>query len=203
MLNAANPVKYSKGQRQYIKKLGTPRYEDWSVNNKINNNIKKTIRYQLLIQQNNRCAYCGLKLFETSRPEIEHIAPRRIHPEFEYINKNLVIACQYCNSSSRKGSYDTIAVKTDYYNACQFNIVNPYYDDTDKYFDEETFIIKIKSGLPENMRKKAEKTFEIFKIDDPLKVEARAKQVIFDRCRQNYSLSELAEKLLNEISTYN
>ncbi len=38
MLNAANPVKYSKGQRQYIKKLGTPRYEDWSVNNKINNN---------------------------------------------------------------------------------------------------------------------------------------------------------------------
>ena len=54
MLNAANPVKYSKGQKRYIKQLGTPLYEDWSVNNKINNNIKKTIRYQLLIQQNNR-----------------------------------------------------------------------------------------------------------------------------------------------------
>lgn len=197
-----NPVKYSKHQKRYIKNLGITKYEDWMSNNIINEQIKKTIKTQMLKNQSQCCAYCNLKFYETSRPEIEHIAPRKLYPEFEYINKNLVMACQYCNGSSKKGSKNTIKTKNQYYNTCHFNIVHPFYDNAEDYFEQSAFIIKIKNGLSGDMKEKAEMTFKIFGIATPEHVEARAKQMLYDTYMATHTLDVLHETLLNSTSTY-
>lgn len=201
MLNP-DPIKYTRSQKKYIKRLGSPKYEDWSSNKKINKEIKDTISKQLLKYQNNCCAYCELRLYETSRPEIEHIAPRKNHPEFEYINKNLVMACQYCNSSSKKGKEDTIKIKKQYYSSCEFNIVHPYYDKVEDYFEEDAFIIKIKSGLIGSAREKAERTIELFDLSNSVIAEAKAKQKVYDYLRKKNTLSDLFEKLADKACSY-
>ena len=104
MLNLNSHVKYSKVHKVYIRGLGIPQYKDWDSARRINKDIKKSVKDQLMIYQNSNCVYCGLKLDETSREEIEHIAPRHLYPEFEYVTKNLAMSCQYCNSSSKKGN---------------------------------------------------------------------------------------------------
>ena len=202
MLNLNNHVKYSKAHKVYIKSLGNTKYEDWDSRKNINKDIKKSIKKQLLFWQNEKCVYCGLKLEETSREEIEHIAPRHLYPYFEYITKNLAMSCQYCNSSSKKGRKDTVLIEGSYYNQCIFNIVHPYLDDVDCFFENEGAIIKVRLGLSANDKEKAEKTIMMFGLSENAHVEARAKQLIYERVRAQYTFDEINEALLDAVSLY-
>lgn len=202
MLNLYKKVKFSNKQKKYIKSLGILRYEDWDSREKINKEIKGNIKNQLLKFQNNKCVYCGLVLEETSRPEIEHIAPRTKHPNFAYTTTNLAMACQYCNSSSKKGSKETISVKKSFYNQCEFYIVHPYYDDVDKFFEEQGAFIHIRSGLSEMEMGKAQRTRDMFGLMDTQHVEARQKQLLYERFMSQYTIDERNEILIKGISTY-
>ena len=44
MLNLNSPIKYSKKQKNYIKKLGITKYKDWDAGNAVNKAIKKQNR---------------------------------------------------------------------------------------------------------------------------------------------------------------
>lgn len=202
MLNLNNHVKYSKVHKKYIRGLKVPQYKDWDSGKKINKEIKESINRQLLLWQNGKCVYCGLKLGGTSRREIEHIAPRHLYPEFEYTTKNLALSCQFCNSSSKKGIKDTIESKGAYYNMCTFTIVHPYYDNVDHYFESKGAIISICSGLTENEKAKAENTMDMFGLCENCHVEERAKQMLWEGIMKKYTLNEANEKLLELISTY-
>lgn len=75
--------------------------------------IKIEIHNQLLVIQDYNCCYCGLKVNEGGRAEIEHIANkggliRPAYVEFVFTKKNLAIVCQFCNSSSKKGQEDIL-----------------------------------------------------------------------------------------------
>ena len=202
MLNLNYHVKYSKEHMSYIRGLGIPRYEDWDSGKKINKAIKESIKRQLLLWQDEKCVYCGLKLGGTSREEIEHIAPRHLYPEFEYTTKNLAMSCQFCNSSSKKGKKNTIGSKNAYYNKCTFTIVHPYYDDVDHFFENRGAIINICSGLTSSEKKKAQNTMDMFDLYESHHVEARAMQLLWEVQMKGYTLDEANERLLECINTY-
>lgn len=200
MLNLSDCIKYSPEHLTYIRGLGVPEYKDWDSKKKVNKEIKKEIRKQLLTFQKDKCVYCRLKLGETSRDEIEHIAPRHNYPQFEYTVENLAISCQHCNSSSKKGRKDTIGTYNTYYNNCTFTIIHPYLDDVDYFLESDGAIIRIRSGLAEDERVKAKNTLDMFKLSDRVQVEAREKDLIYEEWKQKHTVDDA--KLLESISTY-
>lgn len=202
MLNLNNHVKYAKIHKAYIRGLGTPKYKDWDSGKTINKEIKESIKKQLLLWQNEKCVYCGLKLGGTSREEIEHIAPRHLYPEFEYTTKNLAMSCQFCNSSSKKGTKNTIKVRNIYYNNCTFTIVHPYYDDVDRFFQSSGAIISICTGLTSSEEERAQNTMDMFGLCEARHVEERAKQLYWEVQMKGCTFDEAHERLLECISMY-
>lgn len=202
MLNLTKAATLSKHEKKIIKSLGCLTSSHWESGTKDNIHLKENIKRQMLKNQNDKCAYCNLNLYETSRPEIEHIAPKHKYPQFQYTSKNLVMACQFCNSSSKKGQFDTIDKYNSYYNMCQFGIIHPYYDDPDKYLDQDEAIIKIKMNLDSDSYKKARKTLDWFRLTETKQVEARAKQLIFDETLSNNPDQDRIKKIVNQVSSY-
>lgn len=202
MLNLNDCIRYSQEHLAYIRGLGVPEYKDWDSGKNVNKEIKKEIRKQLLTFQNDKCVYCRLKLGETSRDEIEHIAPRHKYPEFEYTAENLAMSCQYCNSSSKKGRKDTINTYSTYYNNCTFTIIHPYLDDVDHFLESNGAIIIICSGLAKDEMDKAKNTLAMFKLCDSVQVEAREKDLIYEEWKQEHAVDDECAKLLESISTY-
>ena len=202
MLNLNNCISYSPKHQTYITKLGVLKYESWDSGKQVNKEIKKEIRKQLLTFQKDKCVYCRLKLGETSRDEIEHIAPRHKYPQFEYTAKNLAMSCQHCNSSSKKGSKDTVITCNTDYNNCTFTIIHPYLDNVDHFLESEGAIIRIRSGLAKDEKVKAENTLDMFKLCEIVQVEARVKDLVYEELKQKHVVDDELEKLLESISTY-
>lgn len=161
--------------------------------------IKTNIKGQLLKIQNNKCCYCGLKVNETGRAEIEHIAPkggpkRPQHFYFAFTRSNLAIACEYCNSSSKKGVYDTI-VDLDLrdYAKCTFKIVHPYFDEPSNHY------IWSVVGLQVIIRARTLRglnSIRLFEMDQIEQTEARAKQKIYENM-QDMGATALAELIMS------
>src|SRR6476659_3673035 len=91
------PIVFNQDDNDHIATLVAPLGRSWDKPNAGTTTLKKKIRAQLDVTQGN-CAYCGLELGGTSAGEIEHIAPKgqARHPEFTYIEQNLVLACNFC-----------------------------------------------------------------------------------------------------------
>jgi len=168
--------------------------------------IRENIRFQLVNNQNKRCCYCGLKLGETSRVEVEHIAPKAgrfgNYPEFSYYKYNIAAICQYCNSSSKKGEYNPIIYESPVYKKCKFEIFHPYFDDPNLFFDykinSKSIVISAKNGMNKN---KALKSIEIFELDSEGHTEARAKEFFWERKKNGYQLSNaILDRIKNVMS---
>ena len=163
-----------------IPDINKPR--EWDKNNNIINGIKRSITDQLNITQNGKCCYCGLPLWETSRGEIEHIAPKKArpksYPEFTFTKKNLALACEYCNGSSKKGQKDIVSKYDVNYDNCEFELVHPYFDDPNLHYEwvnNETQIqVRHKTS-------KGKYSIMLFGLDQPAMSNARAKQKIYER----------------------
>lgn len=98
----------------------------------IKKEFKEYVKEKLLENQDHKCAYCGGTLNETSLPEIEHIAPKKIYSEFIIERNNLVLSCNYCNNKKR--GWDTIETRNDVYENCTFVIVHPYFDNPHDHY---------------------------------------------------------------------
>ena len=57
-------------------------------------------------------------------------------------------------------------------------------------------------GLSANDKEKAEKTIMMFGLSENAHVEARAKQLIYERVRAQYTFDEINEALLDAVSLY-
>lgn len=185
-------IVYSNDELQYINTLKPFEGKKWEIRNDQMVSLKESIRRQLKLNQNGKCAYCGLALERTSNSEIEHIAPKGVlrngtvlHPEFMFTEKNLVFACHYCNSILKKGTFDTIKVKNSDYESCTFKIVHPYFDNPDEHYSwvatNDAILIKAKSA-------KAAISIRLFKLDSPEQSEARAEE-----CTTGYLKSKLPQ----------
>lgn len=61
--------------------------------------FKRRFRRDMLPKQNYRCAYCRLELHPNEvTPEIEHIVPKNLKPDWMYEPFNLCISCKLCNT---------------------------------------------------------------------------------------------------------
>lgn len=162
------------------------------------------MKRKLFDNQNGRCAYCDLPL-ETRNPEIDHIAPKGgdklpKHVECTYLPLNLVYACHNCNSSSCKGSKDTVVNKVSTnYSTWIFSIVHPYLDDPVEYFYQNRSGILCpipKKEADEYHRKKALRTIKMFGLDTEGKLNEIGKQLIAEQ------QPDLVRKMIESISTY-
>ncbi|SKC85036.1 HNH endonuclease family protein [Ohtaekwangia koreensis] len=168
--------------------------------------IKQEIHAQLLAIQNGNCCYCGLKVNEGGRAEIDHIAkkggPRRpAYTEFIFTPKNLVIACQYCNSSSKKGQDDVLdQVDLTNYDNCTFKIVHPYNDDPTHHYSWSTGRFKILISAVSN---KGRYSISLFELDSEAHTFARAKQVMFETRLARYNNRQAIKQRVLDILKFN
>jgi uncharacterized protein (TIGR02646 family) len=162
-------------------------------------NIKNAVRQQLTLTQV-KCSYCGLKLNGTSKGEIEHIAPKATgfrHPEFTFTLENLTFSCHWCNTSEKKGTKDTIRVKSNSYSNCQFNLVHPYFDDPNDHYEWTDNNLEILIQVKNNSQK-AEFSIDMFKLATPEMNEHRAMQIRFEQLKANTPLATADEQLIDD-----
>lgn len=194
-------IKFSREIKKYIKGLYPLRGGEWDSSDELNKKIKTFIKKQLTKYQDNKCAYCGLPLNETSRIEIEHIAPkggtiRPQYPQYAYTVTNLVLACSFCNGSSKKGTFNTIDIlHPSCYKNCTFKIVHPYYDNPEEHLE---FSVEKNKVIVSYKTIKGEKTIEIFDLNSESHCMARAKQLLYDK----YKNDPCIDGLLLDALTY-
>ncbi len=157
--------------------------------------IREEIKRQLIFNQKNKCCYCGLELGETSRVEIEHIAPKAGRqgnfPQFSYYKYNLAAICQFCNSSSKKGEFNPITKESPLYRRCEFSIVHPYLNDPAQYYDFKRNSLQIVISAKEGVNKsKALKSIEIFGLSEEAHANARAKQYYWEKRKSKYNFTD-------------
>ena len=169
--------------------------------NSIVKDIKTTIHNQLLEIQDKNCCYCGLKVNEGGRAEIEHIAnkggkKRPAYIEFVFTKKNLAIVCQFCNSSSKKGQEDILNnVDLTNYDNCTFKIVHPYFDNPDLHYSWSKGQYEI---LISHISDKGKKSIELFGLDSEAHTMARAKQIMYENKLSKYNRrQEIKDRVMN------
>ncbi|WP_209366715.1 retron system putative HNH endonuclease [Priestia megaterium] len=192
-------IRYTRQHKKYLRKLRPFIGGEWEKKDGEMKSLKRHIRSVLKRFQQNKCAYCGLPLDETSGSEIEHIAPKggAVYPkykEFTFTPFNLVLSCHLCNNPVKKGKKDTIVNLNSNYKVCEFNIVHPYFDDPNHHFD---WVPNGKEVLISYKSTKGEKSIEIFKLDDNAHNEARARILLYDYFKTEPDIEELLKKALD------
>ena len=167
----------------------------WESRRKVVKEFKKTLKKKFKKNQNNTCAYCELP-FDIDYPELDHIAPKSLYSDETFNTQNLVNACHRCNGFYHKGYIDTVDNSNGSYNNWDFNIVHPYFDDPQDYYeysesDNSTFRIKVKAGLSPQMDKKAQNTLDIFALNKKGMPKKRKQEYLYKK-----------NPIIEEISTY-
>jgi len=142
--------------------------------------FKEAILTQGLIIQAEKCAWCTLTVGAMGRRTAhrDHIAPKARYPQWTFLPKNLVVACEYCNGFAVKGELDTIENISNVYDDCEFFLVHPYNDDPREHveflYEVDGTRISIKSTSL-----KGKWTIEKLKLDSPGSTIERAKEYLY------------------------
>ncbi|MFC9600193.1 retron system putative HNH endonuclease [Peribacillus butanolivorans] len=189
-------IKFSKANKTYLKGINLSTGKSWDIATEHMKSIKKRINTHLVIEQRDLCAYCSCRLNVGGRAEIEHIAPKgkTLYPEFTFNERNLILVCQHCNSSTKKGRMDPVTKRSKYYGCCEFSIVHPHFDDPDEHYQWANGVkicIISKSA-------KATKSIKVFKLDCVYLTEQRAKDLQSEKWKQKIPLSPLEEAELDK-----
>lgn len=99
------------------------------------NQIKKRIKEKLLAIQGPFCIYCGLHFEIVGTSQREHIAHKDKYPQFTFTNKNLALACAYCNGFEKKSTKNVLSTLRPNYSNCDFSIVHPYFDNIEDHIE--------------------------------------------------------------------
>lgn len=168
-------IRLSLKEKRYTWKLHLSHLKPWGIQTAELKVIKQKIKEHLLIAQEYNCAFCSCRLNVGGRAEIEHIAPKaeKLYPEFTFHERNLVLACQNCNSSSKKGPKNVIVKFSRVYKNCEFSIVHPYFDNPDDHYG---WVNGVKIVIILNTSK-AINSNKIFSLDDIFQTEQRAMQL--------------------------
>ncbi len=103
--------------------------DDWEK--KCLNDFKGRFRRDMLPKQNYRCAYCRLELHTNEvTPEIEHIVPKNLKPNWMYEPFNLCLSCKLCNTKKghRKKTLVDESVEEVPHDAGAYKLIHPYLD---------------------------------------------------------------------------
>lgn len=106
----------------------TSRDEEWGRQTNDVKEFKNAVMVQGLVNQNNRCVWCGLLtgLHGHQRADRDHIAPKGKYPQWTFEPWNIAISCEFCNCFSVKVELDTVLTVAGTYNTSVFLVVHPY-----------------------------------------------------------------------------
>ena len=95
-----------KQQRRERKKIARERRKERLVNGDkfLESYEWRRLRYATLIQHGRRCMCCGRTPDDGVKIHVDHIKPRRSHPDLALCANNLQILCHECNHG--KGNWD-------------------------------------------------------------------------------------------------
>ena len=199
MLNLTRVLELTEQQKVAIQELideyGELKEEHWG---KREHTLRIAIRSSLMVMQNNFCVYCGCPTFGAE--DVEHIAHKADYPQFVFTPKNLAYSCKMCNQSF-KGDVNVVTQANPDYDKCQFNIVHPYLDEVERYFDTTKAEIGIRSGLSSQDRKKAENTKKLLHWKEPEVRTRRAHAAMAQKYTEITGIS-IAQALLDDTLTY-
>lgn len=103
--------------------------DDWEK--KCLDGFKGRFRRDMLPKQNYRCAYCRLELHTSEvTPEIEHIVPKSLKPNWMYEPFNLCVSCKLCNTKKghRKKTLVDESVEELPHDMRAYKMIHPHLD---------------------------------------------------------------------------
>lgn len=152
--------------------------------------LKQKLNKHFDTNQSEKCCYCGLLYDRTGRGEIEHIAPKGItlYPQFSYHHLNLAKACQLCNSSSMKHTYNSVKALGVNYEDTEFSIVHPYLDDHTLHYNWKYGYQRIIISVV-NDSEKAKESIRLFELASEKRTRARAQQKNQERIENIYNIT--------------
>lgn len=174
--------------------------DNWDIQTNCIKSLKIAMNTHFDTHQRERCCYCGLLYGRTGRGEIEHIAPKggASYPQFCYSPKNLAKACQLCNSSSMKHTYDTVHKLTILYDQCEFKIVHPYLDDHNLHYNWKYGLINVLISVV-NDSAKAKESIRIFELASEKRTRARAIERNQERLENLYNLPSVIKNRIKSV----
>ncbi len=173
---------------------------DWGSQKNCIETLKGELNAHFDEYQSEKCCYCGLLYDRTGRGEIEHIAPKgqSYYPQFSYHNLNLAKACQLCNSSSMKHTYDSISVPSVNYEDCEFKMVHPYLDDHTQHYSWKYGLRGVIISV-NNDSAKARESIRIFELASEKRTRARAQQRNQERLDNLLGIPDVIKKRINDV----
>jgi uncharacterized protein (TIGR02646 family) len=114
----------------------TDKPAEWIRQTNVVKEFKSTTMKHGMAIQDGKCVWCTLAMGEKGHRTAhrDHIAPKKLYPEWTFVPLNIAIACEYCNGFSVKVDLDTVAVNAATYDTVEFYLVHPYLDDPAEHF---------------------------------------------------------------------
>lgn len=172
----------------------------WNSRTNCINDIKIRLNQHFDFQQHEKCCFCGLLYDRTGRGEIEHIAPKGtgLYPQFSFTSNNLAKACQLCNSSSMKHTYNSVETINAVYELCEFKIVHPYLDDHNYHYAWNYGLREVLISVNNNSAK-AKESIKLFELDSVKRTRARAQQRNQERLDNIYNTSVAIKNRIKDV----
>jgi uncharacterized protein (TIGR02646 family) len=191
-----NPYIFNAQERQCI----VTALNNWDSRRNCITELKTRLNNHFDLYQQEKCCFCGLLYDRTGRGEIEHIAPKghNLFPQFSYTSNNLAKACQLCNSSSMKHTYDSVETVNTLYESCEFKIVHPYLDDHNYHYSWNYGIREVLISINNNSEK-ARESIRLFELDSVKRTRARAQQRNQERIDNIYNTSRAIKNRIKEV----
>lgn len=165
------------------------RSANWASRRKLIQRFKAAVHTHGIAAQLSRCVWCTLPVGAAGHrtPHRDHIAPKKLYPQWTFTPKNLAIACEYCNGFSVKVDLDTIEVVDAQYDQCVFRIVHPYIDVVSLHVDFMEDQVAAQRVVIQGHTPKGIWTIGQLKLDSPEMTNLRARELAADRAVKKLS----------------
>lgn len=176
---------------------------NWDSGRNCIKDLKDRMNTHFDTHQNEKCCYCGLLYNRTGRGEIDHIAPKgvNLYPQFTFAGENLAKACQLCNSSTMKHTFDTVRTLNNVYSSCDFKIVHPYLDNHDQHYRWNYGLLRVVISVNNNSNKAIE-SIKLFELDSEKRTRARAQQRNQERLEILYDIPANVKAKIRSIMNF-
>lgn len=192
----SNPYSFSAAENGCI----ATALNNWDSQKNCIKALKIAMNIHFDMTQLERCCYCGLLYDRTGRGEIDHVAPKGagLYPQFSFTSNNLAKACQLCNSSSMKHTYDSIQTIAINYDLCEFRIVHPYLDDHTQHYSWDYGLRHVLISVYNNSAK-AQESIRLFELASEKRTRARAIERNQQRLDNIYNISTAIKNRIMDV----
>lgn len=134
-------IVFTPNEASFVKAYDGKNYNIWNSDAEELKTIRKKFRDANLQRQSYQCCYCRQTKLEDHGLvwDVEHVAPKSLHPRFLFESFNIAVSCKACNIA--KSERNTLAGNPKKYpqDGTRFLIIHPHFDN----YDDHIEIIKL------------------------------------------------------------